>query len=340
MNRIHNDTQTIMNLKQLNHIVALSETLNFSKAAERVFLSQSALSKSIQAIEQEIGIIIFDRTKNSVLVTPTGRFVVEHAKHLLAETRSFHKNLEYLKTGEQGTIKVGSGPFPAKCFLHTAIRQLQTQYPRISLDIRIDNWTNLLIQLKEGAIDYFIADIRNLEDDPFLKVTPIGGLTVALFCDANHPLIRSDRSRAIAPEDILNYPFASVSLPALVFSELKHSLGLDHNDLFSVNFKCDDISLINRLVPDSDMIFVSSNLMMEQSLREAHAVRLNIPMTRNRFGEWALVQIKDQKLVPCAEIFARMLVDIVRDGSLQDDDSYGLAGNGPLNFMANSTRIN
>ncbi|MGX9934547.1 LysR family transcriptional regulator [Advenella kashmirensis] len=327
-----------MNFKQLNHIVVLSETLNFSKAAERVFLSQSALSKSIQAIEQQIGIAIFDRSKNTVLVTPAGKFVVDHARHLLAEIRNFHKNLDYLKTGEYGTIKVGSGPFPAKCFLHTAIRQLQANYPRISLDIRIDNWTNLLVQLKEGAIDYFIADIRNLEDDPFLKVTPIGGLTVALFCDANHPLIRLDRSRPIAPVEILDYTFASVSLPTLVFSELKHSLGLDHNDLFSVNFKCDDISLINRLVPDSDIIFVSSNLMMEQALQEGHAVRLNIPMTRNRFGEWALVQIKDQKLVPCAEIFARMLIDIVRDGSLQDDDKYGLAGNGPLNFMANGAR--
>ncbi|MGH8843494.1 MAG: LysR family transcriptional regulator [Advenella sp.] len=327
-----------MNFKQLNHIVVLSETLNFSKAAERVFLSQSALSKSIQAIEQQIGIAIFDRSKNSVLVTPAGKFVVDHARHLLAEIRNFHKNLDYLKTGEYGTIKVGSGPFPAKCFLHTAIRQLQANYPRISLDIRIDNWTNLLVQLKEGAIDYFIADIRNLEDDPFLKVTPIGGLTVALFCDANHPLIRLDRSRPIAPVEILDYTFASVSLPTLVFSELKHSLGLDHNDLFSVNFKCDDISLINRLVPDSDIIFVSSNLMMEQALQERHAVRLNIPMTRNRFGEWALVQIKDQKLVPCAEIFAQMLIDIVRDGSLQDDDKYGLAGNGPLNFIANSAR--
>ncbi|HLU01149.1 MAG TPA: LysR family transcriptional regulator [Advenella sp.] len=323
-----------MNFKQLNHIVVLSETLNFSKAAERVFLSQSALSKSIQAIEQQIGITIFDRSKNSVLVTPAGRFVIDHARHLLAEIRNFRKNLDYLKTGEQGTIKVGSGPFPAKCFLHTAIRRLQTHYPRVSLDIRIDNWTNLLVQLKEGAIDYFIADIRNLEDDPFLKVTPIGGLTVALFCDAGHPLIRADRSRPISSREILKYTFASVSLPTLVFSELKHSLGLDHNDLFSVNFKCDDISLINRLVPGSDIIFVSSNLMMEQALQDAHAVRLNIPMTRNRFGEWALVQIKDQKLVPCAEIFARMLIDIVREGSLQDDDKYGLTGNGPLNFIA------
>ncbi|MGH8814140.1 MAG: LysR family transcriptional regulator, partial [Advenella sp.] len=137
-----------MNFKQLNHIVVLSETLNFSKAAERVFLSQSALSKSIQAIEQQIGIAIFDRSKNSVLVTPAGKFVVDHARHLLAEIRNFHKNLDYLKTGEYGTIKVGSGPFPAKCFLHTAIRQLQANYPRISLDIRIDNWTNLLVQLK------------------------------------------------------------------------------------------------------------------------------------------------------------------------------------------------
>ena len=322
----------IMNFKQLNHVVTLSETLNFSKAAERVFLSQSALSKSIQAIEQEIGIEIFDRTRNTVSVTPAGRFVVEHARHLLSEIRNFHKNLEYLKTGEQGTIRVGSGPFPAKCFLHTAIRELQALYPKISLDIRIDNWNNLLLQLKEGEIDYFIADIRNLADDPVLKITPIGGLTVALFCDADHPLIRQDPSRKIKPREILGYTFASVSLPALVFSEFKHSLGLDHNDLFSVNFKCDDIALINRLIPDSDIIFVSSNLMMEQAMREGSAVKLNLPMTRNRFGEWALVQIKDQKLVPGAEIFAQMLVDIVRSGSLQDDGKYGLKGNGPLNF--------
>jgi len=322
-----------MNIKQLNHIVTLSEMLNFSKAAERVHLSQSALSKSISSFEQEIGILIFDRSKNTVAVTPTGQFVIEHARHLIGSLTSFNKNIEYLKTGNQGTIKVGAGPFPAKCFLHLAIRQFRQRYPKISIDIRIDNWTSLLDLLKDREIDYFIADIRSLEDDPELDIHPIGGLTLALFCDPSHPLVRDDPGRLIRPQEILDYTFASVSLPSLVFSELKHSLGLNHNDTFSVDLKCDDMGLITRLVPQSDIIFLSSHLMMEEALGEGAVVRLNIPMTRNRFGEWALVQIKEQKLVPAAENFAYMMTDIVRNGSLVDHEQYGIKRNEPLNFQ-------
>lgn len=322
-----------MNIKQLNHIVTLSEMLNFSKAAERVHLSQSALSKSVSSFEEEIGILIFDRSKNTVAITPTGAFVIEHARHLIGSLTSFNKNIEYLKTGNQGTIKVGAGPFPAKCFLHHAIRQFREHYPKISIDIRIDNWRSLLGLLKEREIDYFIADIRSLDDDPELEIHPIGGLTLALFCDPSHPLVRNDPARSIRPREILNYTFASVSLPSLVFSELKHSLGLNHNDTFSVDLKCDDMGLITRLVPQSDIIFLSSHLMMEDALRDGTVVRLNIPMTRNRFGEWALVQIKGQKLVPAAESFAHMMADIVRDGSLVDHEKYGIRRNEPLNFQ-------
>ncbi len=322
-----------MNIKQLNHIVTLSETLNFSKAAERVHLSQSALSKSISSFEEEIGILIFDRSKNTVAVTPTGQFVIEHARHLIGSLTSFNKNIEYLKTGNQGTVKVGAGPFPAKCFLHLAIRQFRERYPKVSIDIRIDNWRSLLGLLKDREIDYFIADIRSLEDDPELDIHPIGGLTLALFCDPAHPLVCHDPERLIRPREILDYTFASVSLPSLVFSELKHSLGLNHNDTFSVDLKCDDMGLITRLVPQSDIIFLSSHLMMEEALREGAVVRLNIPMTRNRFGEWALVQIKGQTLVPAAENFAQMVTDIVRDGSLVDHEQYGMKRNEPLNFQ-------
>lgn len=321
-----------MNIKQISHIVALSEILNFSKAAERVHLSQSALSKSISSFENEIGIQIFDRSKNTVAITPAGKFVIENARHLIGSFTSFNKNIEYLKTGQQGTIKVGTGPFPAKCFLHHAIGQFRQCYPRTSIDIRIDNWSSLLVLLKDREIDYFIADIRSLEDDPELQISPIGGLTLALFCDPGHPLVRDNPKRRIKPQEILDYTFASVSLPPLVFSELKHSLGLDHNDIFSVDFKCDDLGLITRLVPQSDIIFLSSHLMMEEALRDGTVVRLNIPMTRNRFGEWALVQIKGLKLVPSSENFALMITDIVRKGSLLDHEKYGLEKNEPLNF--------
>jgi len=322
-----------MNLKQVSHIIALAETLSFSKAAANVHLSQSALSKSIALLEEEIGIQIFERTTNKVEVTPSGRHVLAHARHLWSEATSFRKNIEYLKTGALGGVSVGSGPFPATCFLDAAVREFHRRYPKVSLTLNINHWGNLLTELHAGKIDFFMADIRNIDDDPMLDFTPVGGLTLALFCDRNHPLVADDPQRLIAPTEILDYTLASVSLPTPVFLELKQSMGLGHNDTFAVNIECDDIALINRLIPGSDILFVSSNLMMEEKFCSNDVVKLNIPMARNRFGEWALVKIKNRTLTPSASLLADLLVDLIRTGSAADNEKHGFAGNKPLNFL-------
>jgi DNA-binding transcriptional LysR family regulator len=312
-----------MNLKQLSHIVALSETLNFGKAAERVHLSQSALSKSIAATEEEFDIRIFDRTTNNVAVTATGQFVVSHAKNLLSEAKNFSKNIEYLKTGHLGAVALGSGPFPATAFLDAGIRKFHELYPKVSLRIRINHWVDLLENLKEGRIDFFVADVRDITNDPMLEITPIGGLTVAIFCDSGHPLVRADPKRLIRPQEILDYTFASVSLPTIVFRELKRSLGLEHDDMFAIDLECDDIALIKRILPGSDIIFASSNLMMENDLRSGQVCRLNLAMSQNRFGEWGLVQIRNRTLTPSAQLLAQSLIDLVREGSRLDHEKYG-----------------
>jgi DNA-binding transcriptional LysR family regulator len=322
-----------MNLKQLAHIAALSDTLCFCKAAERVCLSQSALSKSIASLEAELGIRIFERTTNSVSIAPAGQFVIDHAKHLLSEASNFSKSIDYLKTGMLGSASIGSGPFPAACFLNASVREFHQHYPRVSLNLRVDHWKNLLAELKHGQIDFFIADVRSIDDDPMLDLTPIGGITVGLFCDHEHPLAVRNRRHKIKPREILDFTFASVSLPALVFHELKQSIGLGHNDTFQASIECDNIALIKDLIPGSDIIFVGSNRMMDDLIRSGTVTKLDIPMSRNRFGEWALVKVRNRTLAPSAGILAQMVVDSVRTGSKADDDLYGFKGNKPLNFL-------
>ncbi|MYN14144.1 LysR family transcriptional regulator [Pusillimonas sp. TS35] len=327
-----------MNFKQLTHVVALADTLSFSKAAERVHLSQSALSKSISALEEEIGIQIFARTTNKVEVAPTGQHVITHARHLLSEATSFRKNIEYLKTGELGSVALGSGPFPAASFLDTAIHQFHQRYPRVSFSIRIDHWANLLAALHAGKIDFFMADVRDIKQDATLDITPIGGLTVTLCCSRDHPLIASDPSRTVQATELLKYAFASVSLPPQMFLSLKQSMGLGPNDNFQVSIECDDMALLNRIIPGSDIILVTSNLMMETRFPNANIIKLHVPMSRNRFGEWALVKIKGRTLTPSATLLAELLIELVRQGSRQDDARHGFEGNKPLNFLAASGR--
>ena len=76
-----------MNLRRLNHVVALADTLHFARAAEAAHLSQPAFSRSIQAIESELGIRLFDRDVGDVRATPAGEFVIERARKLLFEAR-------------------------------------------------------------------------------------------------------------------------------------------------------------------------------------------------------------------------------------------------------------
>ena len=72
-----------MNLKDLEYLVAVSETLHFGRAAQRCFVSQPTLSGQINKLEQELGVMLFERTNRSVHITPMGETMTEHARKIL-----------------------------------------------------------------------------------------------------------------------------------------------------------------------------------------------------------------------------------------------------------------
>lgn len=324
-----------MNLRHLKHIVALADTLNFSQAAILVHLGQSAFSKSIAAFEEKIGLQIFERSTNYVTITPVGEVIVAHARQLLSEIERFSQKIEGLRTGEQGTINIGSGPYPARLYLHEIVRQFHQRYPKVNLQVRIDYWKNLLHLLRHNELDYFIADIRSLVIEEGIQITPLGGITVGFYCDVKHPLVFPQKAtRPINPRDLLVYPLACVSLSPIVLTEIKQDIGLNPDDILKVNVQCDDISFAKQLAPGSDLILLTSNQYMQNSQVRDQFVKLNIPMQRNRYGEWALVQIQDRRLTPAAEQLAQEIIHTIRIGSLQDEASYGLKGNNKFNFIA------
>lgn len=322
-----------MNLKQLRHVVTVADTLSFSKAASMVHLSQSALSKSISSFEDETGVRIFDRTTGKVSMTLAGERVVAHAHHLLTEATNFRKNVEYLKTGVLGSVSVGSGPFPAACYLDIGVAAFHKDHPQIPISLYVDNWSNLLIALQTGQIDFFIADISDMSDNALLDITPVGGVTLAFCCDRRHPLVLKSAGGQIDPHDMLQYTLATVTLPTMMFLDLKRSMGLGRDDTFAAKIESDNISMLNRLVPDSEIILVTSNQMMRRDLQHLGLIRLDVPMKRNRYGDWALVCIKGRMLTPSASLLASQLITLFRESAREDDALYGFVGNRPLNFV-------
>jgi molybdenum-dependent DNA-binding transcriptional regulator ModE len=125
-----------INSRRLTHLIALAEEGSFARAAERVHLSQPALSRSIQALEDELGMKLFDRAARGVAMTAAGRLLVERARRVLFETRCLFRDVELLKAHELGEVHIGLGPYAAVVLLPDLLVEFSRRFPKI----KVSNW--------------------------------------------------------------------------------------------------------------------------------------------------------------------------------------------------------
>jgi DNA-binding transcriptional LysR family regulator len=154
-----------MDLKQLRHFVAAAETGNFSKASERTFVSQPALSASIGKLEAELGALLFARNKRGVTLTREGKRLLETARHVLSECARVKNDLNKLKSRE--IVRVGLIDTIAVELFAKLLKQFRDECPDVLLDI-IDGSPLELARLDaEGRLDIaFTAQPSEKADPP------------------------------------------------------------------------------------------------------------------------------------------------------------------------------
>lgn len=234
-------------LRQLRHFVALAEHGHFARAAEAVHLSQPALSRSIQALEGQLGCSLVDRHSRGISLTAHGRLVLEHARRLLAASLALSNAVNQLGNLQAGELRLGAGPYPAARLVPQAVGRLLQRYPRVQVKLTIANWLELRDSLLDAAIELFVADIRELQSDPQLHIEPLHSHSGVLFCRPAHPLLRQ---RSLRLHDLLDYPLAGTQLPL----EVERSLAKLFARAQPLNVQCDNFLVLKRLVADSDVL--------------------------------------------------------------------------------------
>lgn len=145
-----------MTLNELRYIVAVAQEGNFRRAAERVFVSQPALSLAIQKLEEELGVQIFERSRTSVNMTPTGELIVAQAQRALEEVAQIREIASQGKDQLVGTLKLGViytvGPY----LLPALIPILKRKAPQMPLEMEENLTANLETQLVNGRLDAII----------------------------------------------------------------------------------------------------------------------------------------------------------------------------------------
>jgi len=170
-----------MTLKELRYVVAVATELHFGRAAQNCFVSQPALSLAVQKLEDELGVVLFERRKNDVLVTPAGERVVAQARRALAEVDAIKEIAHGGKDPLAGVFRVGVIHTVGPYLLPDLVPELRKRAPDMRLEIEENLTANLEAMLKRGALDAIVVALpfespgiatRVLFDEPFRLLVP------------------------------------------------------------------------------------------------------------------------------------------------------------------------
>ncbi|EJC9816852.1 LysR family transcriptional regulator [Pseudomonas aeruginosa] len=293
-------------LRQFRHFVALAEHGHYARAAEAVNLSQPALSRSIQTLEGQLGCTLVERGSRGVALTAHGRLVLEHARRLLAGHRALHNAVSQLANLDSGELCLGGGPFPAARLLPEALAGFSSAHPRVRVVLLIEDWQTLRQRLLDDAVELFVADIRELQGDPQLRIHPLREYPGVLFCRPGHPLLRLVRPSA---EQLADYPLAGPRLPEAVRGDLARLLQREE----PLGIQCDDVLMLKGLVGSSELISLAPWDVVAADVEAGRLALLPWPAgaepARAKGSAYGLVSRAGRSLSPAAAVFVERVLE-------------------------------
>lgn len=172
-----------MTITQLQYVLAVAEHKNFTLAAEKCFVTQPTLSMQIQKVEEELDIIIFDRSKKPIQLTEVGKKIVEQAKNIVNEADRIQDIVDQQKGYVGGEFRLGIIPTVMPTLLPMFLNNFIKKYPKVKLIIEELNTSDIVTKLKNGHLDAAIAATPLEEEkikeivlyyEPFVVYVPEG----------------------------------------------------------------------------------------------------------------------------------------------------------------------
>lgn len=294
-----------MTLVQLRHLLAIADSGSFSRAAEALFVTQPALSRSIRALEDELGQPLFDRVGRRNELTPFGREVVQRARQLLFDADELSASGHGQREGRTGSLRVGLGSGPGAMLMTALLTRMATRHPKLRLAIARGQ-TDLLVQsLRDRRLDALVIDSRSLSPAPDLHVQSLAEMRGAFMCRPGHPLAQSTGALRFAA--IRRFPIASSPLSDEVARALVEQYGPAAHPSECVTLRCEEIQSLVEVTRASDAVLLA--------IRAAAPDLVELPLrpslrARARFG---LVTLAGRAEAPSLGILRALAQELLHD---------------------------
>lgn len=298
-----------MNLKQLEHVLALASAGSFSRAASQCCLTQPALSRSVQVLEDELGARLFDRLGKRAVPTPLGEDVLRRARRILDEAAELRQSASALHKGQAGVLRLGLGSGPGALLMVPIMEHMARFHPQLRLTVARGAIKAQLEQLRNREIDAVTVSHRGLVPAPDLDIEVLGELRAGFVCRREHPLAK----RAAAPFDELRcYPIASTALSDDIALTMVRHYGPAANPAQLVTLECDEVASLIETVRRTDAVFLGIVKAAEQGLLDGSLVELRLDPEFEDNARFALVTLRGRTAPPALSVLRRLIDERMR----------------------------
>ncbi|MCK1995528.1 LysR family transcriptional regulator [Peribacillus muralis] len=288
-----------MNFFQLEVFLHVVEAGSFTKAGDRIGLTQSGVSHNMTALEAELGVTLLKRDRKGITLTTAGEQVIPHMRAIAANLAHIEQKVAAVNGMEIGKITIGSFPsFTAK-FIPPLFSAFKEKYPTIELLIHEGGYEEILKWIEEGTVDIGFAakPVKNVEFIPLLT----DPLSAVVYED--HPL----RGRtAINLEEFVDEPFIMLRSGCETLIEEKF---LEAKIKPSISYDMKDNQTVLSMVAGKLGITIMPNLALPKKPERIKSLPLNPELSR----EIGLVMKSSKHLSPAAKEFTKVVQDFFQN---------------------------
>lgn len=181
-----------MNTRQLEYFISVAENLSFTKASEEFYISQTAITQQIKALEEQMQVTLFIRSKRHVELTPAGKFFLNEAHTIIKNINDAIAKTQQFSNGFFGTLNIGIIIGYEKNKLPQYLKTFSSLYPNISMEICSNEMTELLYSVKNNLMD--LAFVINPEGQPLkgFEYKKVENYSLVALLPIGHPLYNED----------------------------------------------------------------------------------------------------------------------------------------------------
>lgn len=256
-----------MTIRHLKIFVAVCQTNSVTKAAERLFISQPAVSLAIKELEEHYDQIIFERFARKLRITPFGQELYQMALRVVTLFDEMETLAQRNKMGN--VIRVGVGPMIGQVMLPERVCRFKEKHPQIQVTAMVDRVVYLRSALLDNRIDFALAE--SVFEDPMIRVTPLLAVPLVVICHKDNPLAKQE---TVTAADLGKQPILARQKGSFLRTSMDNFFATHNIQVTPVWESSDGFALLSAVKSNVGVCFLASDHVMFDN--DPNVVILNV----------------------------------------------------------------